>query len=382
MSSGVDYASVMQGLLAAGVAPDLAASTIAGMMTGQAVGVPAKSTKPKTSKPKSKEPRKPVERKPVEPECQCAARVWGGGEGHQCAVRKVAESDFCAFHTGQAKEGEKPLQFTAEGAKTGLHLGRFADAKPWRSESGEVCYAEFAPEGAVDALKSAGEFKWHQFVKQGRQENGTVAPKKARAPKAAKPVKEKKPRGQNAFMFYLAEKRAEVKALLLEEAADGKVPVTAVTKKIGAMWQEIKDKPDAAKYHQLATESKEAAAEKVAVVVPVAPLALAADAEAAMLASAAVEASQEIQSAEDILAELGVSTPSSDMVAEGEAAARVDGRWESGGEEETEEGEETEEFEHDGQTYFKTSDGRLFQMEEEEPVLKGQVGEDGEVEIY
>jgi hypothetical protein len=375
MSSTIDYSLVLQNLIGAGVAPDMAAQTIAQMMTGNAVAAPTKTTKTKTTKTK-KTTKETKPREPVSAEHQCCARVWGkDANGPQCAVRKLDGSDYCGFHKKQAADGEDALCWNDDGTKKGLHLGRFDAPMPWRATSGEVCYAEFAPEGAIDALKSAGEFKWHPNVKQGRQENGTVAPKKARATKQPKEPKAKKPRGTNAYFLYLKDNREQIKADLIAAASEGeKVGVTAVTKKAGELWAAIKDTDAAAKYHEAAAASK-AAAQAAVVEEP---------AVVAVTAPANSPAAEEVQSAEDLLDDLQISTPTEKEVADGIEQAKKDGLWDddSAAEEEGEEGEDAEEFEHDGVTYLKVADGRLFLMNSNgEPEEVGKV-DDGEVEIY
>ena len=378
MSSTIDYSLVLQNLIGAGVAPDMAAQTIAQMMTGNAVAAPTKTTKTKTTRTK-KTTKETKPREPVPAEHQCCARVWGkDANGPQCAVRKVDGSDYCGFHKKQAADGEEALCWNEDGTKKGLHLGRFDAPMPWRATSGEVCYAEFAPEGAIDALKANGEFKWHPNVKQGRQENGTVAPKKARATKQPKEAKAKKPRGTNAYFIYLKENREQIKADLIAGASEGeKVGVTAVTKKAGELWAAIKDTDAAAKYHEAAAASK-AAAQAAVVEEPVVV-----EAAAPANTPAAVE---NVQSAEEILAEMGISTPSSDVVAAGIEEAKQNGTWDEGDaseeEDEEEEGLDAEEFEHDSVTYLKVADGRLFLMNSDgEPEEVGKV-DDGNVEIY
>ena len=384
--------SLTAALLAGGADAQTIAKTIAAVVGGQTAPA-TKSTKTTKRAAKETKPREPV----AETD-RCIARVWQDKDtkefGARCACAKKAETDFCPQHYKQAQETEDALQFTAEGAKRGLHLGRYDREIEWRAASGEVCYAQFAPAGAVEALRHAGEFKWHPFVKEGRQESGAVVPKKQRKPKADKPVKVKKARGQNAYMCFLNEtfegeefpsRRAQVKAaMLLEEefATAGKVPITAITKRISEQWKEIKGTEAAAKYDAMA------AASKATVSAPPSTPIVTAKVVEATLANAAHEEEEEEQSAEEILAELGVSTPTPEQVAAGIEAAKANGLWEEpaedGGEsEEDEELEEAEpeEFEHNGVTYLKIEDGRLFQMEDEQPVLKGQVDADGNVTL-
>lgn len=74
-------------------------------------------------------------------------------------------------------------------------------------------------------------------------------------PKSSKPKKDpdrvKKPK--NAYMFFCADKREEVKDDMLEELKEKsdneeeptKVSTTEVSKKLGAMWKELSDKEKA-----------------------------------------------------------------------------------------------------------------------------------------
>lgn len=62
-------------------------------------------------------------------------------------------------------------------------------------------------------------------------------------------------RAKNAYMFFLGEKRAEVRAALLTESEDGKVPVSEVAKKVGAMWNALDDTAKTP-YNELAATAK------------------------------------------------------------------------------------------------------------------------------
>ena len=280
MAATLDMATMMANLLAKGVSPALAAeaaAALAGNLAKVQTSVEKKTKKTKEPKEKTKTTKR--ERAPVEADCQCMARVWGNkqtGFGVQCGLAKKSDSDFCPFHNKQALDGEDALMWTEEGAKKGLHLGRIDAEMPWRAASGEVCYAELAPEGAVEALKESGEFKWHPFVKQGREASGTKAPKKERKPKEkkekkAKKTKSSKPkRAPNAYMLFLNEKfetgsrREEVKAALEAESDGEKVTITAVTKKIAEMWREIKETDAGLPYIEKAAALKEEIAKETA----------------------------------------------------------------------------------------------------------------------
>ena len=183
----------------------------------------------------------------------------------------------------------------------------------------------------------------------------------------------------------MQENRESIKTSLHLAASDDKVSVTAVTKKAGEMWKAIKDTDAAAKYHKAAAESKKAAEEAVMQTVetvdekPITPLK---DGEVDM-------------TAEECLDLLGIKTPSEDDVAAALEQAKKDGRFEEAPVEETEKEEtnddsdeeveeEYEEIEYEGETYYKTADGSLYQLKEdqEEAYLVGRVNDEGGIEIF
>ena len=378
----------IQTMISAGLTEEQANSVLAKMISDNTISIAKKTTK-KTTKKEKTEKKERKAKEPVTGENQCWARVWGAGKGCRCSSKKVGDSDYCGFHKKQAMDGEEALQWNDDGTKKGLHLGRWSeDSKPWRALSGEVCYAEFAPAGAIEALKESGEFKWHANVKQGQKESGVSAPKKTRAtkaPKAKKETKTKKPRGKNAYFLFLQENRESIKTSLHLAASDDKVSVTDVTKKAGEMWKAIKDTDAAAKYHKAAAESKKAAEEAVMQTVetvdekPITPL----------------KEEEVDMTAEECLDILGIKTPSEEDVAAALEQAKKDGRFEEAPVEETEQEEtnavsdeeveeEYEEIEYDGETYYKTVDGSLYQLKEdqEEAELVGRVDDEGSIEIF
>ena len=408
MAATLDMATMMANLLAKGVSPAQAAeaaAALAGNLAKVQTSV-EKSVEKKTKKTKEPKEKKTKttkrERAPVEADCQCMARVWGNkdtGFGVQCGLAKKSDSDFCPFHNKQALDGEDALMWTEEGAKKGLHLGRIDAEMPWRAASGEVCYAELAPEGAVEALKESGEFKWHPFVKQGREASGTKAPKKERKPKEKKEKKAKKTksakpkRAPNAYMLFLNEKfengsrREEVKAALEAESDGEKVTITAVTKKIAEMWREIKETDAGLPYIEKAAALKEALAEQV-------DSEASSDNESEVSAPAPtpvgspVKAADGHQSAEDILEELGIRTPTQEEVdaaiTKAEKAGLLLGPDEepAAGSDEDDDEEDVEEFEHEGKTYYKNAQGVLYEMDDEgEPTVVGSVDEEGNVTL-
>lgn len=75
-----------------------------------------------------------------EPECRCMARVWGDGTGAQCKSRRKTEhGDFCATHGKAATITCQPCEFSEDGKKTGLFLGRIDQPRPTHNAEGERC---------------------------------------------------------------------------------------------------------------------------------------------------------------------------------------------------------------------------------------------------
>jgi len=369
-----DVASMIASLMASGIGPEQAASAAAAFYAQHAATAPKTKTKAKAKVPATEKKEKTL--KVFAEGEQCLARVWqtAGEFGAQCNRAKKDGCDFCAFHQLQANVTEEPLQWDEDGRKKGLHLGRFDKPIAWQSEDGAVCYAEFAPAGAVDALKESGEFKWHPFVKQGRAENGTAAPKRERKPKADKPAKKEKKkqkRAKTAYWLFLDEHREAIKAEVLASRDDGKAPVTEVTKIAGARWNAIKETPEAAKYHDQAAALKAALADEAdsspAQVSPKVDVVEAPVAEEAEEAEGTHDLPDGVptpkpdengmlpdgtESAEKILKDLGVKTPPA----------------ESGDEEEGEGDAETEHVEHEGKYYIldKSNDKLYYSNDEAE----------------
>ena len=108
------------------------------------------------------------------------------------------------------------------------------------------------------ALKEGKTF--HPFSGEMKKKNrkpssGTKKPrkgKKATKKNIASGVK----RAKNAYMFFLGEKRAEVRAQLVEESEDGKVAVSEVAKRVGALWKAM-DETAKAPYTAMAKAAKE-----------------------------------------------------------------------------------------------------------------------------
>ena len=90
--------------------------------------------------------------------------------------------------------------------------------------------------------------------KKGRKSSGVKKPRKSKK-SAKKSISASVPRSKNAYMYFLGEKRGEVRAALLAESEGGKVPVSEVTKKVGAMWKALDDVTKAP-YTELAATAK------------------------------------------------------------------------------------------------------------------------------
>ena len=72
-----------------------------------------------------------------------------------------------------------------------------------------------------------------------------------------KKVENVKKKPKNAYMFYLSEKRSEVREELEVEYKLGKVNAREVVRKVAAMWKEL-DKKSRAPYIKMANEAKAA----------------------------------------------------------------------------------------------------------------------------
>lgn len=74
------------------------------------------------------------------PECRCMARVLGDGTGTQCmSRRKPGYGDFCTTHGKLDIQFCPPCEFSEDGKKTGLFLGRIDQARPTHNAEGERC---------------------------------------------------------------------------------------------------------------------------------------------------------------------------------------------------------------------------------------------------
>ena len=206
-------------------------------------------------------PKRTRTTKVVEAEDRCMARVWGGGCGSQCKSAKCDGSDYCKRCHKLAAVTTEPVQYNDEGKHIGLFWGRIDEAKPiFNAGQIAVCWPDAESKAIVAAALKEGK-TYHPFSGEMKKKNrkpssGTKKPRKGK--KATKKnISSGVKRAKNAYMFFLGEKRAEVRAGLLAESEDGKVAVSEVAKRVGAMWKEM---DDAAKtpYTDMAKAAKEA----------------------------------------------------------------------------------------------------------------------------
>ena len=198
--------------------------------------------------------------KVVEADDRCMARVWGGGCGTQCKSAKCEGSDYCKRCTKLAAVTTEPVQYSEDGEHIGLFWGRIDQPKPIFNDGQiAVCWPDDESKAIVAAALKEGK-TYHPFSGEAKKKNrkpssGTKKPrkgKKATKKNIASGVK----RAKNAYMFFLGEKRAEVRAQLVEESEDGKVAVSEVAKRVGALWKAM-DETAKAPYTAMAKAAKE-----------------------------------------------------------------------------------------------------------------------------
>ena len=229
---------------------------------------------------KPKQSRKP--RKEVETGERCMAWACGAdGAPKQCSHKRKEDSlngEFCGAHDKKARVTMEPLQYDADGNKIGLFLGRADQPAPWKDAENRVIIrwqgAEF-DEAWAELEKSETGIVWaphntDNFTANGERKPRAKSdkPKKTKKEKVEKVPKADKPkRTKNAYMHYLAAVRADVKAELVAAAEEGqKVTVALVTKRVGEMWNEIKNTEAADPYKQAA--AAEATQSKAVVITP------------------------------------------------------------------------------------------------------------------
>ena len=202
------------------------------------------------------------ERTPAAPECRCMARIWGDGMGAQCTHAKSG-GDYCKLHAKKAAETEEPCVWK-DGKRFGLWCGRVDQPLTGKDANGkwQIIWKHPDMVAAMNAEKEAGEFKYGEAEEKKRNPVSSGKPRASRkrkegaekkAKKAEKASGVKKPRGKNAYMFYLDSRRAEITADIKAAAeaegasdeakeklsANGSVKVSEVTKVAGAEWKAL-----------------------------------------------------------------------------------------------------------------------------------------------
>lgn len=220
-------------------------------------------------------PKRTRKVKEVDAEERCMARVWGGGDGTQCKKSKLDGCDFCKTHLKDSEVTDAPLQFSKDGKHIGLFWGRFDQPKPHFCDGMLVCQWKSADSKAIvqKALQEGKTF--HPFSGEAKKKNrsgGSTRRRKPRSKKASKKaIRSSVPRAKNAYMFFLAEKRPEVRAQLEAAAAANptieknekgedvsiiqKVPVSEVARAVGILWKAL-DEEAKSPYTAMATQAK------------------------------------------------------------------------------------------------------------------------------
>ena len=201
---------------------------------------------------------------------RCVARVWSGCGG-QCTSVRLGSGEFpdlCKGCAAKASVCNMPNSFDKNTVEEG-------DAKPKRiglrfgtihtpltelifAPNGDIASVWPDPEvkSLVDQALKEGK-KYHPGSKEGWdniKRGGDHPPRQHRTKKAKKEKAPKKPRGKNAYMFYLQENRANIKKDLPDSAK-----VTEVTKEAGSRWKALSDE-DRAVYQKMADEAAATAA--------------------------------------------------------------------------------------------------------------------------
>ena len=208
-------------------------------------------------------------RKEVTPECRCCARIWGTGSGNdQCAKAKMAGSDYCKAHAAKvAQAGNcEPCQLSDSGKRIGLFTGDIRQPIPCKDSKGlwVITWNNQQLQELMATEKEQGTFQFHPWAPNSGEKalaKKASAPKKPRAPKpsnkSTKPST-RKPRGKNAYMFFLAQNRTAIKEHILQAHADDpqfKITVAHVAKEAGARWKLLNDEQKAP-FEELASKDK------------------------------------------------------------------------------------------------------------------------------
>lgn len=228
-------------------------------------------------------PKRTRKVKEVDEEDRCMARVWDGGNGSQCKSSKIEGGDYCKRCTKLADVTETPLSFDEAGKHIGLFWGRMDQPLPHFCDGMLVCQWKSAESKAVVTAALAEGKTFHPFSgeakKKSRSGSSKKSARKPRAKKSKKAIRSSVPRAKNPFMFFLAEKRPEIRAKLVADAEANpvmetneageqiaviqKVPVSAVAKIAGEIWRDLSEE-DRAPYVAKADASKAEREAKIA----------------------------------------------------------------------------------------------------------------------
>jgi len=318
-------------------------------------------------------PKRTRTKKVVADEDRCMARVWGGGKGPQCKSAKH-DGDYCKRCCKLAAVTTEPLQFAENGKHLGLFWGRIDQPQPVFSD-GFLCVQWKSDESKAivdEAIKNGRT--WHKFSNEGGKKKKSGGSKKPRKSKKSskKSISSSVPRAKNAYMYFLGEKRAEVRAALLAESDDGKVAVSEVAKKVGAMWKAL-DEAGKAPYTELAATAKAERDAKIAELVEAASQASESDDDESVAESleASVEDAKPVTKAKGSIkvSEFDLKDPITAACFKGvvdeeeDDSSVISGVTEASIEDDEDEEEVEEHDLADGTTVLKGADGTLYETE-------------------
>ena len=209
-------------------------------------------------------------RKEVTPECRCCARIWGSGSGNdQCAKARMPGSDYCKAHAAKVAQAgnNDPCQLSDTGKRIGLFTGDIRHPIPCKDSKGlwVITWNNQKLQEQMAQEKENGTFQYHPWAPNSGDlalAKKASAPKKPRQPKASKKQQHtstRKPRGKNAYMFFLADKRAAIKEQILKAHQDDatfKITVAHIAKEAGLQWKQLSPEQKAP-FEAMATKDKE-----------------------------------------------------------------------------------------------------------------------------
>ena len=210
-------------------------------------------------------------RKAPAPECRCQARIWGDGTGTQCHnSRHKDHGDYCKTHGKQAEVTEEPCQFSDDGKKIGLFMGRTDQERPTHNAEGKRCIIwDDEDAGLVPSSSNPASFVgecgggWSIHTKEGKKaalllkrwqakkekeaakdakklerEEAKAAKAAEKAAKAAEPSSPKQKK-TNAYFLWLNSdgvRDAITKHLATQPGRTTVVKSAEVTQMAGAIW--------------------------------------------------------------------------------------------------------------------------------------------------